>query len=230
MSSSQGRILELFNTGAGIAALAALERPIISQPGQYLRVRTSIESAVLPVTAFPLDSGGELLRILPVSDQNWIVGQEVTLHGPMGRGFILPASARRVGLLATKEARIDTLLLFAEKALADGHEVALVTDALLTDLPTALEVLPTAQIKEVASWADYVAAVTSRTGIPGLVKNMDELRKPINQKLPDEVLVLSEMPCAGAAACGVCAVLTKTGWKHACKEGPVFSMAELVSE
>lgn len=230
MTFSRGRILELFDTGGGSAALVALAHPLNPQPGQYLRVKTNVETEVLPVTVFPLDGGGELLRILPISAQNWIVGQELSLRGPLGKGFHLPATIGRVGLFSEESSQIACLLPLAEKALVAGYEVALVTDSHLMGLPAALEVLPTAQVKEVIAWADYLAVTTSNAGVPNLITNVAEKRKTAGRGLPDEVLILTEMPCAGVAACGVCAVMTRTGWKYACKDGPVFSLAELVAE
>jgi hypothetical protein len=38
------------------------------------------------------------------------------------------------------------------------------------------------------------------------------------------------MPCAGLAACGVCAVQTRRGWKLACVDGPVFDLKEIMSK
>ncbi|MPN29499.1 hypothetical protein SDC9_176952 [bioreactor metagenome] len=53
------------------------------------------------------------------------------------------------------------------------------------------------------------------------------LRPRISKPSEDEMLVLSENPCSGLAACQMCALQTRTGWKHACKDGPVFRLADL---
>jgi dihydroorotate dehydrogenase electron transfer subunit len=40
------------------------------------------------------------------------------------------------------------------------------------------------------------------------------------------VLLTPPMPC-GTGACQACAVQTRRGWKLACREGPLFPLAEL---
>jgi len=226
MAYSQGRIVELFDAGGENAALLALDHKLNPQPGQYLMLKT--ESEILPVTVFPLNIQGERLGVLPASPVKWILGLEVTLRGPYGKGFNLPVVKSRVGLCAFNGTPIACLLPLIEKALSEGHEVTLVTDHHLADLPSAIEVLPVSQLKEMIAWADYLAGVTTITGLPELLAITSGSRKIPNRKQPDEILIFSETPCAGIAACGVCSVPTRTGWKHACKDGPVFKLTDLV--
>jgi NAD(P)H-flavin reductase len=49
----------------------------------------------------------------------------------------------------------------------------------------------------------------------------------LSVKQEAQVLVRTSIPCGGIADCGVCAVMTKSNWKLACKDGPVFDLKEL---
>jgi dihydroorotate dehydrogenase electron transfer subunit len=42
-----------------------------------------------------------------------------------------------------------------------------------------------------------------------------------------QILIHTPVPCGGVAECGVCAVTSKSGWKLACRDGPVFDWREL---
>ena len=54
-----------------------------------------------------------------------------------------------------------------------------------------------------------------------------EAEKELGLAIPAQALVLGPMPCGGLADCGVCAVTTRSDWKLACKEGPVFDLEEI---
>jgi hypothetical protein len=78
----------------------------------------------------------------------------------------------------------------------------------------------------VSIWADAAALAITRNQI---AQSLDLFRIGYTKK-PFEARLLSEFPCGGTAGCGVCAVSTKKGWKHPCKDGPVFDLAELAAE
>jgi ferredoxin len=42
-----------------------------------------------------------------------------------------------------------------------------------------------------------------------------------------QMLIHTPVPCGGMADCGICAVTLRSGWKLACKEGPVFDWKAL---
>ncbi|MHC1740324.1 MAG: hypothetical protein AB9897_04355 [Anaerolineaceae bacterium] len=226
MANLQGMITDIIETGGEMAAQVRLNRAIFPLPGQYLQAKVVQGSEAMPVTVLPVDSGGEGLRILPLTPQNWHVGDQINLRGPLGNGFHLPTGSEKIGLVSFGQGKAAPLLPLAQVLLASGKEVALVTDSPLQGLPMALEILPGDQQVEVAIWADALAICAGRQDIPDLLKRLgrEASRKAM------EVLILTEMPCAGLAACGICAIKTKKGWKLACKDGPVFPFAELVEE
>jgi NAD(P)H-flavin reductase len=223
MAKVTAMINELSDLGGEIVVQAALERPLAPQPGQYFTAAARGDGDYLPKTLFPISAGGGQLRLLSYSKLFWHVGQEISLHGPLGNGFSIPAGAKRVGLFGLSQKGALALLPLAGALLESGKEVALVSNAYLQGLPLDLEILPGEQALEVNLWADSAAFAIERNEITELCQRYG-LGSP---RKSSEVLIMSEMPCGGISTCAVCAVPTKRGWKNACKEGPVFTLAEL---
>ena len=89
---------------------------LIPSPGQYLLAGDGSDSP-LPVPLFHTDSAPQgFLAAAPVPDW-WHPGLELSLRGPLGRGFTLPVSARKVGLIA-----FDELACTAERLDPAGTE------------------------------------------------------------------------------------------------------------
>jgi hypothetical protein len=226
MTKVTGTIIELSDLGGEEVVRVALEKPLSPKPGQYFTALAKGDVDFLPRTVFPISWGGEQLQLLPYSKQTWHVGQEISLHGPLGNGFSLPDGAGRIGLFGPTQKQALSLLPLSNMLLDGGKEVALVSDAYLQGLPLDLEILPGDQTLEVSLWADASAFAIERNEITELWQRF-RFESP---RKTNEVLIMSEMPCGGISACGVCAVQTKRGWKNACKDGPVFSLAELAVE
>ena len=221
-----GTIIEISETAGELILQVALEKELFPLPGQYFSIRSDDPCAVLPVSAYPVFASGQIMSLLPDKAERWHAGQEISLRGPLGNGFSLPVSAGRVGLIGLAQKQALCLLPLARVLLDAGKEVALVSDAVLQGLPMDLEILPGEQAIEVCAWAETAAFAVGWEEIAALLNRFrfESSRKTI------EVLVMTEMPCSGLAVCGVCAVPTKKGWKHVCKEGPVFALNELVEE
>jgi dihydroorotate dehydrogenase electron transfer subunit len=158
-------------------------------------------------------------------------GQGLTLRGPIGRGFKLPTGTRRVALVALGGTPAR-LLPVARQALEKNAGVTLYADfmpqaAALRDLPLAAEVYPLAYAAEAAAWADYLAIDAPIERLASLPA-MFGLEKGRPLACAGQVLVYTPMPCGGLAECGMCAVRTRKKWSLACKDGPVFDLADLV--
>jgi hypothetical protein len=120
----------------------------------------------------------------------------------------------------------DRLYALLLQSLSRGLAVAWVADALPQQFPPQVELLQASERVEAVKWSDYAAAASTLTGLGSLINTFDryaELKKKV------DVLIDVPMVC-GNARCGVCAVETKKGWKLACKDGPVFNLAEVVSD
>ena len=226
MAKVNGTIIELSESGGELILQTALEKQLFPLSGQYFSIRSNDPCDVLPASAYPFSTLGQVLSLLPNTAARWYAGQEISVHGPLGNGFSLPASAGRIGLVGLTQKQALCLLPLARMLLDAGKEVALVSNAVLQGLPMDLEILPGDQAIEVNSWAEATALAVDREEIGALLSRyrFESARKVI------EVLVMTEMPCSGLVACGVCAVHTKKGWKHACKDGPVFALNQLVEE
>jgi len=226
MARVQGIINELFETGEGQGISVGLATPLNFVPGQYFRAAVDGSDEVLPQIFFPIQKNSLNLTLEPLREGRWQPGQEISLRGPLGNGFQMPAAAEHVGLISFGSANAALLLPLAVALLAEGKEVALATAAPLRGLPPALEVLPPEQAQDVTIWADGVAISAWRNDLGQVI---ERFRGNGSRKLI-QVLVQTDMPCGGVAACGVCALPTKKGWKLTCKDGPVFVLGELAAE
>jgi len=224
MHAGKGQVVELILRDALRHARISCPANLIPSPGQYLLSSNESDSP-LPVPIFYTDFSAQgFIAAAPLPD-SWIPGQEIYLRGPLGRGFELPNSARRVALvaLANSPARLHGLI---QLALRQNASVVLVSDSRLESLPDEVEVQPISALSEIIEWADYVAFDLAR-------ENLLELRERfftgMQTKFPFEAQILVHTPilCGGIADCGVCAVTVKSGWKMACKDGPVFDWKEL---
>jgi dihydroorotate dehydrogenase electron transfer subunit len=150
------------------------------------------------------------------------------LRGPLGHGFKLPPSARRVALAALDDETPARLFGLLEPALAQSAAVTLACDFTPPGLPADVEVQPLAALPELVCWADYLALDARRAQLPGLAKCLG-LAAQAGVPCEAQVLVCTPMPCGALAECGVCAVPVRRGHLLACKDGPVFSLPEILA-
>jgi dihydroorotate dehydrogenase electron transfer subunit len=233
MHRAKGCIEEIYLEGR-IAARISCPSALAPAPGQYLLAtcRSDPDAAL----AQPLYSAGECrggFFAAPPLPAHWLPGADLDLRGPLGRGFSLPPSARRVALAAF-DGSCARVLALLEPALTGGAGVVLLSDQPPEGLPAALEILPLAALAETAPWADYLALEVRRENLPELV---DLLLPNIKESyahgksLPAragraQALVDTPLPCGGLAECGACTVSLRPGTplKLACKDGPVFDL------
>jgi hypothetical protein len=237
MKQGLGELVELYLENELRGGRLLCPHSLIPAPGQYLLAQDPASDSLLPAPVFNAGSiPGGFLAAPPVP-QTWQPGTTLSLRGPLGRGFSLPISARRVALVVLGEtpARLRPLLM---ASLEQSAALVLVSDLDLPDLPPEVEIQPVSALAEVAQWADYLAIDIVRESLPGLREMLglsEQARageaqavSPRRAPGPNEVLVVTPMPCGGLAECGACAVTTRRGWKMACKDGPVFDLDELI--
>jgi len=246
MRTGAGFISEVQVDEAGhYAAWIRCGQEIQPAPGQYVLARDPQDKKT--VLARPLYAGeyrpGSFLALDP--EAIWQPGVQLELRGPLGVGFQLPEQARRVALVAL-EGQPGRLMPLVGTALAKGAAVVLYCDPLPRRLPVSLEAFPLAALPEALPWADYLAADTPLVSL-GEMGALLGLRSRVNPSMAGhsragysragspwagysqagQVLVRTDMPCAGIADCGICAVPTRGGWKLACEDGPVFDLQAL---
>jgi len=227
-----GRLVELLlepyqNAAARIACPAQAEL----KPGQYLQAHQPNQPLeVTPTSLFragesrPAGAGELSFPVAGPLPESWQPGAELKLRGPLGRGFELPKSLRRLALVALGEspARLMPLIPIA---LERGVEIVLVCDAQVGELPLAVESQSVDDLPKALAWADFLAI-----DIP--LERLEDLAERLTTKgrtrAPEgQALVFSPMPCGGLAKCGVCSLTTKNGLRLACEDGPVFGLHEL---
>jgi len=195
---------------------------LVPGPGQYLLAGDDSDS-LLPVPIYYTDSAPRGF-IGPVPD-SWEPGEVLRLRGPLGHGFSLPASARKVALASFdgNPARLRGLI---RPALRQEASVVFQGESNTEHLPDDVEVLSLAALEEILEWADYIALDMRREDLQGVRERLRGQNRS-SVLMAAQVLVHTSMPCGGVAECGVCALTTKSEWKLICKDGPVFHWKDL---
>jgi dihydroorotate dehydrogenase electron transfer subunit len=222
MHTGKGRLIEVILGDRCRYGHVACPENFIPAPGQYL-LASDDSGSPLPVPIFYTDSTPQgFTGLIPDS---WTPGKDLYLWGPLGRGFTLPTSARKVALVALDDvpARLRGLI---QPALIQEASVVLVCDQNVDNVPDEVEVQPLSQMDDILAWADYIAFDAKRENLPELKQRLEKWYQlpPVRNA---QILVRTPMPCGGLAECGVCAVVTKSSWMMACKDGPVFMWREL---
>ena len=209
-------------------AAARVECPsaFIPMPGQYLPAYEPTSDEALAVPLFSAGNAQDGFLVAAPLPRSWLPGVTLSLRGPLGHGFTLPASARRVALAAWDVSPAHLLGLI-QPANAQGAAISLICDNPPEDLPADVEIHPPSALGEICQWADYLALAAPRDAIRGWRERFggdDQLKHPSEA----QVLVITSMPCGGLAKCGVCSVDTRRGVELACEDGPVFQLIDLM--
>src|SRR5215213_2499109 len=224
MSTGKGQVFELILDNGDRHARISCPPNLVPMPGQYLLASDGSDSS-LPVPLFYTDSAPQgFIAAAPVPD-TWNPGTKLHLRGPLGRGFTLPLFARKVAIVVF-EAAASRLKGLIQQGLKQDAAVVLVCDSAADDLPDDVEVQPLSALGDIVEWADYVAFDVARENLPPLRKRLGK-QSQLSTGMRAQILIRTAIPCGGLAECGVCAVVLKSEWKLACKDGPVFDWREL---
>jgi len=225
MHTGKGQVVEWILENGLRHARISCPAALIPAPGQYLLAGTASLLDLLPVSLFSTESTLQGFTASGPIPETWTPRTELTLRGPLGRGFVLPTSARKIALIAF-DSQPSRLRGIIRRALDQSAAIVLVCDAEEDNLPDEVEVQPLSAMEDVLTWADYSAFDVMR-------ENLNQLRERLlgkNQlsvKGEAQILVRTSIPCGGMADCGVCAVTMKSGWRLACKDGPVFELRDI---
>ena len=224
MKIAQGKVEEILLDGS-----ARIHCPpdLIPIPGQYLLAHKNASDLPLPVSLFFIDSAPSGFRSAPPTPKDWQPGDLLNFRGPIGHGFNIPPSAKKIALIALDEspARLHGLISLALK---QNAEIVLVCNSTQMDLPEVVEVQPLQAMTAVLKWADYAAFDVQRENMNQL-KEMLKEHNQISPQVEAQILIHTSMPCGGVAECGVCALTLNHDWKMICKEGPVFIVPQVLS-
>jgi NAD(P)H-flavin reductase len=237
MRSYSGRVIEIVLDQQGEAgAWIACPSGAVPGPGQYVLAQDPGDlDSPLPVPLFRANFSQDVFLCAPPIPRTWEPGTPLELWGVLGRGFHLPSSLQRLACAALGSS-MARLLPVVREALSQGAAVVLFTDLPLPSLSSDLEVQPLSALPEELYWPDFLALDLTAGQLPEL-RSILKINPSVVIPYPVQALILSSMPCGGAADCGVCAVpargpasrafAARSGWKLACKDGPVFDLAEL---
>ena len=160
MHTGKGQVVELILEDGCRYVRVVCPPGLVLAPGQYVLASDGSESP-LPLPLFHTDFAPRgFLAAVPRS-VTWSPGHALQLRGPLGRGFTLPLSVRRVGLVAFDDSPVRLIGLIRQ-ALAQDAAVVLVCDSAPDNLPHDVEVQPLSAMDEILAWADYVAFDVAR--------------------------------------------------------------------
>ena len=222
MHTGTGRIVELLLENGCRYVRISCPDSLVPGPGQYL-LAGHASLSLLPVPIFHTDFSPQ--GFIGPALETWKPGDLLALRGPLGRGFSLPASAHRVGLIAFDgpPSRLRGLIA---PALQQAASVVLLCDSSADHLPDVVEIQPVSAMRDIFQWADYIALDVERANLNVLMEKLGEAT-PHSARSRAQILVGTPMPCGGIADCGVCALTTRYNWKLICKDGPVFNLGEI---
>jgi hypothetical protein len=221
----QGQVSEVLLMDDQSSVYVRCADALIPAPGQYVLAHAAGSDAPLATPLFAIhdDLGGFVAA--PPTPSTWNPGARLFLRGPLGHGFTLLPSCRRVALIAF-QCSARTLLSLLKPAFQQDASVTLVGSHIPEDLPLHVEAQPLHSLLDVCQWADFIAVDIQRELLPGIRKLLQPHRTTI--KAESQALVRTPMSCGALAACGVCTV--DLGGKHflACDEGPVFELRQVL--
>ena len=247
MLQADAHILEVAAEGNGPFVRVAFDAPGIAEqlaPGRFVLAELGgvlrevvfparIESAEFEALVVPSHPAADLQR-----------GARVNLIGPLGRGFEVNVTARRLLLVATAHqvpvllplARSDALrsqsvaLLLAAPSAADLYPLRLLPPSVEVHIVTVdgsagragnvVDAFP-----GLVPWADQICIAGDPRAYATLAQAIREMRVAPPPGFA-QALVAPAMAC-GVGACRGCAVATTRGVQLACTDGPVFDLLEL---
>ena len=205
-------------------------RSLNPSPGRYvLAYEADGQDSVLGWSLFPVglsqplaESDAPFLGPIPPS---WRPGTYIRLRGPLGHGFHIPPSIRRLALAAFGDTP-SRLLTLIDPALNSGADVAVFSAVVLPPLPPEVEIRSLNSLPDILAWADFLAVDIPREKLSVL---REILKLDPHAALPcqAQALINTPMPCAGIGDCGACAVKARQGYELACVDGPVFDLGIL---
>ncbi len=224
MRNYPGRVAEVKLHLGEASALIACPGEVVPAAGQYLLA--SHQGAIQAIPLFLAERWRKGFLAAAPYPGSWAPGTELSLYGPMGRGFHPPADMQRLALIALGDTNAR-LLPLASASRSDRYNVTLFSDAPLAELPPDLEAFPLHDLQDSFSWADFIVIDTPIENLEDLAEYFSDNVQGLAAKR-GQVLVQASMPCSSLGECGVCAVKVTRSWKLTCKDGPVFDLQDLL--
>ena len=123
-------MLEIILEDGCLYVQVACPENLIPAPGQYL-LASDASDKPLPVPIFYTDSAPESFIASVSGNVRWKPGDMLALRGPLGRGFAVTLSARKVGLVAFDDAPVRLRGLIQPALKRDASVVLLCSSSVL---------------------------------------------------------------------------------------------------
>jgi hypothetical protein len=224
MGRAKGYVAGLQLVSGEEHALIACPAELIPDTGQYLMAaeKGAVQATPLFLASYQ-DKGFLTPKPYPPI---WKPGTDLTLFGPLGHGFRLPADAQRLVFVAFGDS-ISRLLPLVTGLKSTNSSLTLFSDVRASDLPPAVEAYPMEDLPEYFDWADFFVVDSPLLRLEELAQIFNVFPNQLNG-LRGQVLVHTGMPCDGIGKCGVCAVRVNRTWELACEVGPVFDLSAVL--
>jgi hypothetical protein len=156
-----GTIAELILMDGQPAARILCSPRMIPAPGQYLLAHAEQSDAALAAVVFGAHAVPDGFICAPAIPDSWRPGTLLHMRGPLGHGFDLPSTARRLALIAF-DGGVRRLLYLLDSASVQDASITLVAANPPQDLPLDVEVQPLTGLAVVCKWSDYAAMEIGR--------------------------------------------------------------------
>lgn len=230
-----------------------LHAPSIAQkttPGQFVMVHCShdgTEPMFARAFSFHRLDGDRFALLYQVVGRGtrWLAGRRpgelLTVYGPLGTGYRIPASASNL-LLIGGGVGVAPLVDTAERAVRAGHQVVTIVGARDGEHLLGPDAWP-AEVEYVAVTEDGSAGLRGRVtehlgryqewanrvyacGPNAMFASLAEVLRGNGRRQQPEILMEENMPC-GWGMCYGCAVFTRHGVRLCCKDGPRFNLFDV---
>jgi dihydroorotate dehydrogenase electron transfer subunit len=220
-----------------------------AHPGQFLMVHCGDDTVLRRPLSVHRTEDDRLALLYQVKGKGteWLShckkGGKINVFGLMGNGFNILSSTKNV-LLVAGGIGIAPLYYLAESVLKMGKNVTLLLGAANAKQLYPHELLPvgtkcvlatedgsighkgmvTDLILDYADWADQIFAC----GPLPMLRNMAKAKNKLGiGNKPVQISLEMRMGC-GVGVCYGCTIHTKNGLKQVCKDGPVFSLDDVI--
>jgi dihydroorotate dehydrogenase electron transfer subunit len=218
-------------------------------PGQFVMVRCGEDTVLRRPLSVQRVDGDKLALLFQIRGKGteWLShckkGEKLDVFGLMGNGFKVAPRAKNL-LLVAGGIGIAPLYYLAESALNAGKHVTLLLGAATARQLYPVSLLPSGLKPVLATedgsvghkgmvtdlLAEYAASASQifACGPLPMLRYMAKEQKRLGIKdKPSQISLEMRMGC-GVGVCYGCTIRTKNGLKQVCKDGPVFSLDEVI--
>ncbi len=229
------------NTGAGLTNAVIVQAPrtdLRATPGQYFLVVPPTFDPYLPRAVYPFRLRGEFVEslIVPREVEAWMQQGVLKIRGAYGKGFSLVPNGPHVLVLAADAAAGAHLIPLLDSLIKRECEVAALSGPEAMEeswLPPEVEYHIVEDVLAAASdllnWADAMFACGPANFYDMLQTSVKNTRLHLEPGWAQILMHEIPTPC-GTGICYACAFKLRRGVVLNCQDGPVFDLADWVSE